>query len=786
VIRWLGLLLFLSGALLPAFGQIPAAQPGAFQSQPGPAPLPPGPGNGVTVTPQSGGADQVWLQFPNTDIQPILKLYGQLTGKHLVYDNTVAGTLSIDISKPVSTDEAIRIIETSLYLNGFALVPTEGNIVKVVGAAKNPRNYGINIYSDITQVPENLEVVSVVFQLQYADSNDVKKIVDQYVSNSIYTSTVPLPGALIVTESSVMLRNIAKVIAAADVPPAEVVSRFFPLQRANAKDVVDKLTKLFDRGAQQGSGPAAPPGEPPRPMLLQANGQPAPPGSAVIPAAATGLAEDSIIIGKIKVDYDERTNRVHVITRPVNMPFIEDLISQFDSDIEFGEPVKRPLKYVSASDILEVVVKAITEPGMKAEDEGGENGTTTAKSNTNEPTNSTTGEGGAGNENGGSGGGLSITEGLETPTVDTTPKAVTVGNTKIIADPRENTIIILGNEEVKQKVFTLLDQLDVRSPQVMLNTVIGEFTLNNDSNEGVDYLLHYPSGSLSNLLNSVTGSGSSTGIGNTSFLNGNSGVGITQFTGSPLLSNAASALGAGSGFSAAIGATNSLDVIVNALESTGRFHITNRPMIYASNNKKAIIVSGEEIAIPTSTLSNLTSSSGVAGSTAAVQSSVDYKQVALQLEVVPLINSDREVSLDILQKLDSPSGATQNVGGSLIPTITTRYLRTNVSVPNKATVVLGGLITKTVGGSNSQIPLLGRIPVLGYLFGNKTRQSDRSELVILIRPVVTTTPDEMADESHVERNRLLMEPDVDSTITPHTSETKSVNFRYQDAKNAEQ
>jgi type II secretory pathway component GspD/PulD (secretin) len=156
--------------------------------------------------------------------------------------------------------------------------------------------------------------------------------------------------------------------------------------------------------------------------------------------------------------------------------------------------------------------------------------------------------------------------------------------------------------------------------------------------------------------------------------------------------------------------------------------------------------------------------------------------VALQLEVVPLINSDREVNLDILQKLDSPSGTTTNVGGSNVPTISTRYIRTNVSVPNKATIVLGGLITKTVGGSNSSIPLLGRIPILGYLFGNKVKQSDRSELIILIRPVVTTTPGEMDDESHVERDRLLMEPDIDSTISPHSASAKSVNFRYQDDK----
>jgi type II secretion system protein D len=750
------------------------------------APLPGGPAGAVQnpapATGAGGDAADVRLQFPQTDIGFILKFYEQLTGKQMVADNSAAGPVSIDISKLVTREEAIRIIETSLYLNGYELIPGEGNIVKVVGPGKNPRQFGVNIYSDISQIPDNVTIASVLFELNFTDSKDMKAIVDQYVAGSASYASVALPGSLIVTENTVMLRDIARIIAAADVAPAEVQSRFFKLQRANAKDVLDQMTKLFDKSAQSGAQQGSGPNTGPLARFVAPNGQPLPPGSMQIPASLSGLSEDSLIVGKIKLDADERTNRIHVVTRPVNMPFIENLIAEYDYDIQFGEPVKRPLKYVDAADILDVLVKAITEPGAKSDEETG--GTTNPQPTNNVQPNTSGGlNNGSGNNGEDNGGGLSISPGLEEPQRDITPKAVTVGNTKIIADPRENTIIVLGNDEVKQKIFTLLDQLDVRAPQVMLNTVIGEYTLNNDSNFGVDYLLHYPSGPLASLL---SGS-SSSGLGSTGFLNGNSGAAVTQFTGAPIASTLGSAIGAGTGFTAAVGAANSLDVIVNALESTGRFHITNQPMVCASNNKKAMIVSGEEIAIPTSTLSNLTSASGVIGSTAAVQSSVEYKQVALQLEVVPLINSDREVSLDILQKLDSPSGATQNVGGSLIPTITTRYLRTNISVPNKSTIVLGGLITKTVGGSSSQLPLLGRIPLLGYLFGNKTKQSDRQELIILIRPVVMNSPNEMENESHFERNKLLMEPDVDSTISPHDStQPKGVNFRYQENPDAKQ
>ena len=90
--------------------------------------------------------------------------------------------------------------------------------------------------------------------------------------------------------------------------------------------------------------------------------------------------------------------------------------------------------------------------------------------------------------------------------------------------------------------------------------------------------------------------------------------------------------------------------------------------------------------------------------------------MALQLEVVPLINSEKEVSLDILQKVDSVAGTTV-VDGNAIPNIATRYIRTTVSSPNGATIVLGGLIMDNKQDNRNGIPILSRLPVVGALFG---------------------------------------------------------------------
>jgi type II secretory pathway component GspD/PulD (secretin) len=163
-------------------------------------------------------------------------------------------------------------------------------------------------------------------------------------------------------------------------------------------------------------------------------------------------------------------------------------------------------------------------------------------------------------------------------------------------------------------------------------------------------------------------------------------------------------------------------------------------MVFTSNNKKAIIASGQEVPIPVNSLTALNTGTVNNTGVPSVASSIEYKKVALQLEVVPLINSEKEVSLDILQKIDSlVAGGNVNIGGNTVPTIATRYIRTNVSAANGSTIVLGGLIQdnkqKTYGG----IPILDKIPYLGAAFRSTTYTRTRSELIILMCPEVTLT-----------------------------------------------
>jgi type II secretory pathway component GspD/PulD (secretin) len=577
--------------------------------------------------------------------------------------------VNIFITKDVTRDEAIKIIEMSMALNGISLVPATQDIVEVVGAGQNPRKGLVPIVSDVADIPPGNPVISFLFRLHYADPQELQQVLTAYfqgTSGSINILAVPKSSSLLVTHNADIVRQIATVIQEVDVAPAEVVSEFIKLERADASKVVDMLKDIFEKGNQQPGQPGV------RAVRVP---QPAPqpvPAEAETPIYA-GLSEEAMVVGKIKLTADVRTNRIHVVTRPINMPFLRKLISEFDANVEFGKPVTRPLKYISASDVLPVLVQALTEPGTGGQPGGApEVGASpsasaaprrTSSSVTTPYTSASTTTTGSSVDT------LNISEELETQPVDTTPKAVTVGNTKLIADQRANTILMIGNRDVIVKVQSILDEMDVKAPQVALSTVIGELTLNKDEEFGVDYFAKYK--------NKVVGISRNTGVpipfpSTSPAVSPSPGATVPPLIIDPAhLINFTQVLqNVAAGTNVYVAAGNYLAAIVHLLESTGNFKVISRPMVFTSNNKKAIIASGTEIPVPVNTLTNVVNQTTVTG-TAAVASNIEFKRVALQLEVVPLINSEKEVSLDILQKIDSVAGST-NVNGNSIPNIATR------------------------------------------------------------------------------------------------------------------
>ncbi len=687
----------------------------------------------------------VRLQFPNSDVVDVLHLYEQLTGKKLVMDNFVQGKVNIFIAKDVSREEAIKIIEISMALNGISLVPAGRDIVDVVGAGQNPRKAPVPIISDLADIPAGNPVISFLFRLQYADPQELQQVLMAYFQGSSGTINIlalPKSSSLLVTQNADIIRQLAGVIEQVDVAPAEVVSEFIKLERADASKVVDMLKDIFEKGSETPGQPGVRgvkvPGGVPQPMPMGGEG-----GGGI-------LSEEAVIVGKIKITPDVRTNRIHIVTRPINMPFIRQLIHEFDANVEFGHPITRYLRYVSAGDILPVLVQALTEPGTEQGAGAGGAGGLPGLGASPGPGQSQ--KGGAGNSpltnnysgsQGGTGSTLNISEELSTQPVDTVPKAVTIGNSKLIADQRANSIIVLGNREVVMKVEKILDEMDVKAPQVALSTVIGQLTLTNNEEFGVDWFAKYNNRFVGiSRNNSIFGNNNpSIPVPGTSVAPGSSvaPIGSSVLDPANLINFSQIIQNVSNGTNIYVAAGNAFASIVHLLESTQRFKVISRPTVFTSNNKKAIIASGQEVPVPVSTLTN-SNVGGVLNNTAAVSASIEYKKVVLQLEVVPLINSEKEVSLDILQKIDSiVPGGNVNISGNSVPTIDTRYIRTNVSAGNGSTIILGGLIEELKQKQYQGFPYLSRIPLIGAAFRGTASGKQRRELIILMCPEVTFT-----------------------------------------------
>ena len=736
----------------------PESSPASQTANPPPveAPAPPPPNAPAMVR----------LQFPNSDVVDVLHLYEQLTGKKLVMDNFVQGKVNIFIAKDVSREEAIKIIEMSMSLNGISLVPAGRDLLDVVGAGQNPRKAPVPIVSDLADIPAGNPVISFLFRLQYADPQELQQVLMAYFQGSSGTINIlalPKASALLVTQNADIIRQLASVINQVDVAPAEVVSEFIKLDRADASKVCDMLKDIFEKGTES----------PTQPGVRRVNMPAAVPQPQQLEGAGLGvLSEEAIIVGKIKLTPDVRTNRIHVVTRPINMPFIRELIHEFDANVEFAKPVTRYLQYISAGDVLPVLVQALTEPGTEgagAVPGGGLPGASPQPqqqqqqrggtgTNPYQGANNTTGLGGSSS----SGSTLNISEELSTQPVNTTPQAVTVGNSKLIADQRANSIIVLGNREVVVKVEKILDQMDVQAPQVALSTVIGQLTLSNNEEFGVDYFAKSKGFVGTSRNNTIFGTDNPAIPGVSPAANILDPSNLINF--SNIIQNV------GNGTNIYVAAGNAFAAIVHLLESTNKFKIISRPTVFTSNNKKAIIASGQEVPVPVNTLSN----AGTVGTVASVSSSIEYKQVVLQLEVVPLINSEKEVSLDILQKLDSivPNGA-QLISGNQVPTIDTKYIRTNVSAANGSTIILGGLIQEQKQKQYTGIPYISRIPLIGAAFRGTTTMKNRQELIILMCPQVTLTKlDQYRLRQRWENVNTHFGPELDESECPDCPKTR--------------
>ena len=682
------------------------------------------------------------LEYANNPVQDFLRVYEELKGVTLIKDaSLLAGGANLSlVYNQVSKQEAIRLLESTLLLNGYAFIAVDEKAVKVINTlgGKNPRSEGVFLFTDEKSLPEGEVIASYVMPLTYLSAADAVPIFEQFITLHPYGSLVPVPIAnqVLITENSTLIRRLIEARQLVDQPAPEIRREFVELHQANADRVVELISKLFeDRKSASSSGTAKaatgqatpPPGVPGLPGGVAA------PGGTTISSSESGT--------DIQLIPDTRTNRILISARPTDISYIKKLIEDFDIAIDLSEPYEQKLNYVAASDMLPILDNLLKEEGEEAKGGGSAGGSPTSRT--------TSGGLGMGNPGpvggvtGGSGGSSASNPGdkLTEPGEQQAADSIIVGKTRLIADNRANSILVIGQPEARAKVRAILEKLDKRPMQVYLATVIGQLRITNNDDFAVNILQRYSRDTTSG-VNTVAGGRN------------------TITTNTPLVQSAATfaklaGVAASNGLPGMQVATfigNTLDIYVNALTATGKFRVASRPSVFTANNKKATIFQGKEIAVPTSTLSN----AGGVASVASVSSNIDYKPVVLKVEVIPLINSAREISLKIVQRNDTLAkglDSTQDVGGGVrVPTIDTQELTTSVIVPDRATILLGGLITQDDAKTTSGVPFLSTIPLMGNLFKSTTDTTDRRELVVMIQPSVITEEIELKEVSRTERD----------------------------------
>ncbi len=335
-----------------------------------------------------------------------------------------------------------------------------------------------------------------------------------------------------------------------------------------------------------------------------------------------------------------------------------------------------------------------------------------------------------------------------------------IGQTKIIADERTNSLLIFASRQDMETIKDIISKLDVVLAQVLIETIIMDVDLDKSWNYGVSAgqqphqtgnaafggILNNDQSQLSNgqgflggLLQTLVTNGFTTNIlGDL--------IPITQLVTSAA-TNTAYPSGSGLNYFGKVGVGPTFDLWLQAAAADNGAHLIQKPRILTSHATPASIFIGE-------TVPYITSSYYGGGYNGGPSSSYQQLQVGIQLNVTPFINPDGLVVMQIDETIDDLNGSTPIAGVGNVPNTTHKAISAEVAVRDRETIILGGIIKSSDSKTASGVPILKDIPFLGALFTSKTSDKNREELIVLMRPTVLKTPELAALQVKVEKKRL--------------------------------
>ena len=292
----------------------------------------------------------------------------------------------------------------------------------------------------------------------------------------------------------------------------------------------------------------------------------------------------------------------------------------------------------------------------------------------------------------------------------------------VYADESLNALVVRAEPSVIQELEMIVDQLDIRRAQVLIEAAIVEISDDNSNALGIQWALFDKGSSIPGALTNF----STTGLTTASLL----GALISKENSSDGSIDASGLTGVGDGLTLGLGKESNSGVswgaLLQALEGDAGANVLSTPKVITMDNQESSIIVGENIPIITG------QSTSTGAGTADPFTTIERQDVGVKLIVTPSISEGDLVRLEIEQEISNVKDSSR--GADI--TTTKRQIKTNVLADNGETIVLGGLITDNVTMSESKVPLLGDIPWLGRLFRSEKASVTKQNLVVFLRPTI--------------------------------------------------
>ncbi|WP_443701001.1 type II secretion system secretin GspD [Pseudomonas sp.] len=614
------------------------------------------------------GDQPVQLNFVDADIQAVVRALSRATGQQFLVDPRVKGNLTLVSEGQVPAHQAYDMLLAALRMQGFSVVDV-GGVAQVVPEA-DAKLLGGPIYS-----AGSSGMQTRTFRLQYENAVNLIPVLRPIVSPNNPINAYPGNNSIVITDYAENLARVAQIIDGIDTPSA-IDTDVVMVQNGIAVDIAAMVSELLDtQGADQT-------------QKINVIGDPRS-NSIIIRAGSperTELARNLIY----KLDNAQ--------SNPSNMHVVYLRNAQAG---KLAQSLRGLLTGESDAGVSDEARGKLSAMGGNAQST---QGSSTAQNSSGTPT----------------GSGVQTGYGQDKKATGSTPSsdqntAFSAGGVTIQADATTNTLLISAPDPLYRNLREVIDMLDQRRAQVVIESLIVEVNEDDASEFGVQW----QAGNL----------GGKGGFGGVNL--GGSGVNATSTskTSIDVLPKGLNiGLVNGSVDISGIGKVLDLKVLARALKSKGGTNVLSTPNLLTLDNEAASIFVGQTI--PFVTGSYVTGGGGTSNNPF---QTVQREEVGLKLNVRPQISEGGTVKLDIYQEVSSVDTRASVDAGTVT---NKRAIDTSILLDDGQIMVLGGLLQDGYSQSNDAVPWLSDIPGLGALFRNEKRSVSKTNLMVFLRPYI--------------------------------------------------